>query len=618
MSGIAGWFGGQRNAGEAAPILAVMVKALGRAEGPSAYHALPGNGFGLMARTGRQMAAAATDGGVSVVIQGRPWWDDPELAVAAESGGFAQSLVTAYGRYGTQLLQRLKGTFAVAIYDAQKSFGFAAIDRSGIATLVVGQARDGAVVFAATTDGVRAYPEIEARLSPQAVFNYLYTYTVPSPTAIYQGQFKLLPGEMILWQGAEWSRKFYWTMPYAVRRGASAGDLMAELRQQLADSFARTVDHTPVADVGAFLSGGLDSSTVAGLMAKHYGEGRTFTITFNEPAFDEGPYARIAARHFATLHQEYTPTPVDVLDLMPRLADVYDEPYGNTSAIAAYACARMAQEAGVKVMLAGDGGDEIFAGNERYAQMQRIERYGRVPSVLRRYLLDPLLAPAFLENLPLVGKARRLSRRYAIPMPERMFSYGFTGHGDLAAILAPDLAAAVDLAEPLAILREVYGRPVGADLLQRMMHLDLKTALADNDLRKNTRMCALAGVEVRFPLMDDDLVAFAATIPSRMLLPGTQLRRFFKDAMADFLPSEIITKEKHGFGLPFAQWIKGDPALRGAVSDLLASVAKRRFFNPAFLQAVRAAPANPHATPYDGFAWDIAILELWLEKHIDL
>jgi asparagine synthase (glutamine-hydrolysing) len=155
-------------------------------------------------------------------------------------------------------------------------------------------------------------------------------------------------------------------------------------------------------------------------------------------------------------------------------------------------------------------------------------------------------------------------------------------------------------------------------MLQRMMHLDLKSALADNDIRKNTRMCALAGLEVRFPFMDDDLVAFAATIPSHMLLPGTQLRRFFKDAMAGFLPAEIIAKEKHGFGLPFAQWIKGDPALRDAVSDLLAAVAKRQFFNPAFLEAVKAAPHTAAATPYDGFAWDIAILELWMEKHIDL
>lgn len=618
MSGIAGWFGGQRNKDTAAPVLALMVKALGRAEGPSTYYAFPGNGFGLMARAGRQLADGAAKGDMSAVIQGRPWWDDPELAETAAAHGFAQSLLSAYDRHGPNLLQRLKGTFAVALYDARKSAGFAAIDRGGIATLVGGKARDGALVFAATTDGVRAYPEIEARISPQAVFNYLYTYTVPSPTAIYEGQFKLLPGEMIEWQGGQWSRKFYWVMPYAPRRGASANDLAAELRQQLADSFARTVDHTPVSDVGAFLSGGLDSSTVAGLMAKHYGQGRTFTITFKEPKFDEGPYARIAARHFATDHREYTPTPADVLELMPKLADVYDEPYGNTSAIPAYACARMAKEAGVKVMLAGDGGDEIFAGNERYAQMQRIERYGRVPAVLRRYVLDPVLALPFMDGLPILGKARRLSRRYAIPMPDRMFSYGFTDYGDLSETLVPDLAKAVDMEEPLRILREVYNRPQGADMLQRMMHLDLKSALADNDIRKNTRMCALAGLEVRFPFMDDDLVAFAATIPSHMLLPGTQLRRFFKDAMAGFLPAEIIAKEKHGFGLPFAQWIKGDPALRDAVSDLLAAVAKRQFFNPAFLEAVKAAPHTAAATPYDGFAWDIAILELWMEKHIDL
>lgn len=617
MSGIAGWFGGKRNAGEAAPILAAMGQALSRATASSPEQRIPGNGFGLLGRAGHQMLDAIEIDGVAVVIQGRPWWDDPQLAGTAAAQGFGRSLITAYRRYGHQLLQRLKGPFALALHDAAKAEGFAAIDRAGIATLVVGTGGDGALVFAATTDGVCGYPGASSRISPQAVFNFLYTYTVPSPTAIYEGQSKLMPGEMVVWRGGEWTRKFYWTMPYAARRGASQADLAAEMRQQLLDSFARTVDHTAVADVGAFLSGGLDSSTVAGLMAKHYGGGRTFTITFTEPQFDEGPYARIAARHFATDHREYVPTPADVLELMPRLADVYDEPYGNTSAIPAYCCARMAGEAGVKVMLAGDGGDEIFAGNERYAQMQRIELYGRIPAPLRRLLLDPLLAPEIVDRLPVLGKARRLSRRFAIPMPERMFSYGYADHGDLATILNPDMAAAVDLAEPMAILREVYERPKDADMLQRMMHLDLKSALADNDLRKNTRMCALAGVEVRFPFLDDDLVAFAATVPSHFLLPGTQLRRFFKDAMADFLPGEIITKQKHGFGLPFAQWIKGDAALRDAVCDLLAAARRRGYFNPVFLKEVEAAPHTAHPTPHDGFAWDIAILELWLEKHVD-
>lgn len=616
MSGIAGWFGGSIGAQEGAVILARMADAIGRGEGLSPVLPLAGNGYGLAARVGLSFADAAEEGGIAAVIHGRPWWDDPELAALAQKVGFAKSLIAAYRRYEERFLRRLKGAFAVAVAEPGKEAGLAAIDRMGIATLVHGRAEDGACVFAAATDGVCAYPGAPTRVSAQAIFNYLFTYTVPAPTAIYEGQSKLLPGEMIVWRQGEATRRFYWTMPYTQRKGASAEDLAIELKAQLADAFARTVDGLPVGDIGAFLSGGLDSSTVAGLMAQHYGGGRTFTIAFNEPAFDESGYARIAAKHFATDHQEYIPTPRDVLDLMPKLAEAYDEPYGNTSAIPAYCCAHMAREAGVKVMLAGDGGDEIFAGNERYAQMQRIENFGRIPRPLRA-LLNLVLAPQVVDTIPLLGQARRWARRYAIPMPERMFSYGFLGDVDPASVLTAELARTIDLAEPMDILREVYDRPASADMLQRMMHLDLKSALADNDLRKVNRMCAVAGVEVRYPLLDDDLVAFAASVPSRFLLPGADLRRFYKDAMVGFLPPEILAKTKHGFGLPFAQWIKADPPLKSAIEDLVAAMRPRGYFNPAFLSQVQAAVRDSRPTSVDGFAWDIAILELWLERHSD-
>ncbi len=623
MAGITGWFGGR----EQDASLASMAANLDRSQLSSGYISAITDGNGVAASAGHAMADVAADvvadvadrDGILAVIQGRPRWDDSDLSKLAEQSGFAASVATAYDRHGPDFLQRLKGWFSVAVYNTRGHHGVVAIDRMGIGALVYGRAGDGAFVFGSTTDAVRDYPGIQATVAPQALFNFLYTYMVPAPTTIYSEFKKLLPAQMIRLSDGMAETRFYWAMPYTKDSHGDMSALSGQLLDVLKAGFARTVAGTHASDVGAFLSGGLDSSTVSGLMALHYagqsGDSKTFTIAFNEAAYDESRYARIAAEHFKTDYHQFIPTPDDVLALAPKIAEVYDEPYGNTSAVPAYYCAKMAREHGVKVMLAGDGGDEIFGGNERYTTMQRISRYGDIPAGLRTWFLEPILNLPGVGALPVLSKARNLARRYAIPMPDRIYSYGAFAGSSAADVFLPDLAAAVDADAPMEVLREAYNRPDGADTLQRMMHLDLKATLADNDLRKVNRMCALAGVEVRFPFLDDGVVEFAASLPSDILMPGAKLRHFYKVAMADFLPQEIITKEKHGFGLPFEVWVKQHKGLQDMVRDNIAAIRKRDYFQPKFLDQVMATVGDSQRSALDGVAWDLSMLELWLNSH---
>ncbi len=605
---LAGWVGGTQEPNAEGAAADAMASALLRG--------LPEHSFERAGDHGGLIVAdhVAEDGARIAGISGYPRWTDDELVGLARERGFASALLEGFARYGAGVVDHLKDAFTFAIIDRDRKTVLAAIDRAGVGCLSWGRAGDGAAVFATSADAVAAYPAMTSTVRAQAVYEYMFHYTVPAPLTIYKEQQKLLPAQCLEGRSGDIQPRFYWQMPYTTATRGDFDTWAERFRTQIRASFARTVEGIPTDKLGAFLSGGLDSSTVTGLLAEAVEHPRSFTIGFREEHYDERPFALAAARRFETEYHEFIPEPGDVLDLMPRIAEVYDEPYGNTSAVPAFLCARMAKDAGVDVMLAGDGGDEIFAGNERYAYMKRVERYGLIPAPLRKFLLEPLLALPGTDRLPVAGKAHRLAKRYAIAMPDRLFSFGYMLGADAKALFAPEWLSAIDPAASLGGIRAVYNSYENADLLQRMMALDLKTALADNDLRKVNRMCALAGVEVRYPMLEDDLLAFAASVPSDLLLPGDKLRDFFKRAMTGFLPDEIIHKTKHGFGLPFERWIKEDRGLQDTVQDLLRAAERRSIFNKGFLERVRQGAMAAESSPFDGMAWDIAMLELWLSR----
>jgi asparagine synthase (glutamine-hydrolysing) len=549
-------------------------------------------------------------------IIGRPRWVRPELALLASAEGHAAALRQAYRQHGLDLFTSLRGSFALAVIDRDARRALLAIDRFGVHTMCYSQPRSGGIVFGSTTDAVRAHPAVGASVREQAIFDYLYFGICPSPGTIYREQFKLLPAQYAVYQDNAVRKAFYWSMPYRETTSKSVELLSAELIERLRVGVARAIAGRETATLGAFLSGGLDSSTIVGLLSEATGQrAKAFTIGFPHDEYDEGHYAEIAARHFGIEHHYYPLSPRDVVNILTPLSRAFDEPFGNSSAVPTYYCAKMAKEHGVKLMLAGDGGDEIFAGNSRYVDQRVFALYDRIPWALRAYLIEPVVfgLPGF-DRWALGRKARGYIRRAKIPMPERLETYNFYGNTPLREVFTSDILSAIDPSEPTANLREVYERAASSAMLQRMLHLDLKITLADNDLRKVGRACDIIGMPVAYPFLDDDVAEFSAQIPASLLIRRFSRRWFFKRAMRQILPPETLAKPKHGFGMPYEEWPRKDRELREIVIEYLASFRQRHYLHPDFLNRVIK---GDETGAYSEQVWDIVMLELWFRERKD-
>ncbi len=610
MTGLCGWIGEAGLAGNGGAVLAEMRRGLGATD-DEAQRAAPT--YALAAYSPFAAASVHTADGLLAAVDGRPHWSDAGLAQLARESSPAAALLAAYQRHGVDCLQQIHGSFGLAILDPASRTALLAIDRMGVHRLCVA-AKNELLIFGSTTDSVVAHPGSGRMLNDQGIFNYLFYHMVPAPGTIYSGVEKLLPGQFLLFEGGRLTRDFYWK---AVWEDGASADFEAkarEFRQLLRDAVR---DASAGEHLGAFLSGGTDSSTVTGVLAEVSGKPvESFSIGFDAKGFDEIEYARTAARRYQTHPHEYYVTPDDVVRAIPQIAAAYDEPFGNASAVPTYYCALKAKEAGVEVLLAGDGGDEIFGGNARYAKQRIFEAYWRIPRVIRSGLIEPALlhvpAPQWLTPL---RKAQSYVRQARIPLPDRLESYNFLHTATLNEIFTTTFLAQIDSQQPIALLRDPYFRTQAISPINRMLHLDWKQTLADNDLRKVCRMCEAAGIEVRFPLLDDRIVAFGALLPPSYKVRGTYLRWFFKEALRDFLPPEIISKSKHGFGLPFGLWMHDHAPLRQLAYDSLDSFRRRGYMQPAYVDHLIHQHRTSHASYYGVMIWVIMMLEQWLQAH---
>jgi asparagine synthase (glutamine-hydrolysing) len=613
MSGLCGWLGGTRAPAE---VLERMAGGLVPPGGSARQdHAAPGGG--LCVAPWEDADSLWVEDEVIAAICGQPRWADDDLATLAARRGNAAALSEAYRRFGAGLFDHLFGSFALAVIEPVRGRALIAIDRMGIEALSMARGRDGQLVFGSSVQAVRRHPAVSSTITSQTIYNYMFYFVVPAPSAVYAEHVKLLPGQYMQIEDGTLKTAFYWRMDYREDHAPSFEERAERLKSTLRTGVSRALQSAGTRPVGAFLSGGLDSSSVSGFFAKQRpGAARTFTIGFDLPRFDESGYAKLVAEHFGTRHAAYFVTPDDVADLLPRLAEAFDEPFGNSSVIPTYYCAHFARENGIEVMLAGDGGDELFAGNARYVEMMRYESYGRIPRFLRKGLIEPVLfgVPG-LGKLPVAAKAHSWASSYNQAMPERLFKYSFFVNTPIEHVFEPEHVARIDEDRPIEIAREAYNRPAGGSLLHRMLSLDLQSILADNDLRKVNRMCELAGVRVRYPMLDDDVVRFSGSIPVDVMMGGGRLRDFYKRAMADFLPRAVIDKQKHGFGLPFQQWLKEDRRLKEMVEQTLLSFRERGYLKASFVDQVRTSHLEREVTGADGFAYDLMVLELWLQKH---
>jgi len=562
---------------------------------------------GLLAFGPAERASLQEGDGFALALRGRPHLHDDAPGIHDTS-----RLVKALRSRGAEALANLRGTFALAAWDDRSGQGWLAIDRVGIERLVWTRV-DGTLVFASTIDMLGGYPGIGLRLSSQGLFDYLWFHVSPAPGSVFEDVRTLMPGQYLEFdeRGVREPRS-YWTLRFEERPERSFASCKSEFVALLEHAVK---DAAVGGSVGTFLSGGTDSSTVSGMLARvGAGSARTFSIGFDVEGYDEMAYANIAAAHYGCEHHAYYVTPRDVVDALPSIAAFYDEPFGNASAVPTYYCAKLAREYGVTRLLAGDGGDELFGGNERYGKQQLLAWYHRLPAALRHGLEALLLAtPATGGILPL-RKLRSYVDQARPSMPERYESRNLLAHLGLSQVFTSEFLASVETDHPRRLLVDAYAPHARASLVNQMLAIDFRFILADGDLRKVTGMCSLAGVDVAFPLLDERLIDFAGMLPAGYKLRRTQLRWFFKKALEGFLPPAVIAKKKHGFGLPVGAWLIGHKPLFDLAADSIGGLRKRGIVKPTFVDDLLAHRLTEHPAYYGTMAWVLMMLGLWLES----
>jgi len=484
-----------------------------------------------------------------------------------------------------------------------------AVDRFSIRTLCYRLDR-GLLRFAERADAL-ADPGHE--IDPQAIFDYLYFHTIPSPRTIFKDIHRLPAGHYALFDNGRLIVEPYWTPVFDEARHADLPALREEFRELLKGAVKRQLDGSKPA---CFLSGGTDSSTVAGMIREATGmPAATYSIGFEAEGYDEMTYARLAARHFGTDHHEYYVTLDDLVRGIGPVARHYDQPFGNSSAWPAYYCAKMAREDGVTRILAGDGGDELFGGNSRYAMQCIFSAYFRLPRALRQGVMEPVLLRTHVARAPLLRKGASYVKQANTPMPDRLQNYNLLLRLGIDEVLEPGFVSRVDCALPLNQQRETWAEASTSSELNRTLAYDWRYTLAESDLPKVSMTTQLAGLAVGYPMLDNALVDFSLRLPESYKLRGLKLRWFFKEALRGFLPDAVITKKKQGFGLPFGVWLNRHEALRRLARDSLASLATRGVVRPEFVQALLEHRVLEHPAYYGEMVWILMMLEQWLQGH---
>jgi asparagine synthase (glutamine-hydrolysing) len=576
----------------------------------SKFLALAADGFS--AEFSGQELRLCLDGNIQ--INGEP------LADANGSGKdiSVETLLHQYRIKGEEFLKDASGDFRLALWDSEKQKLLLALDPFATRPLYYSCAK-GVLVFAPRISCFSALPEISKEVDPNVVYFYLNHSFIPAPFTIYRDIRRLEPGHYLCWQDGRITVSQYWDIQYDEDRSLTA-DAASDLVRSTVERSVRShlgAQGCSMQEIGAFLSGGTDSSTLVGLMSKvMVGRTKTFSVGFEEERYNEIHYARTAAAYFNAEAYEHFVSADNALAALHLLTAYFDEPFGNSSAIPSYFCLRMAKEAGIRVMFAGDGGDELFAGNERYLGEKYFLPFDILP--IRLQSICGRMAAFFPGVYPL-RKIRRYIERASEPNPKRFFHYQLflSEHAD--DFFTENFRIDLDRDFPLTIPQQHYRKVIGAAPLNRLLYMDLKMCIADNDLFKVNRMAEALGVKVCYPYLDRGLAEITGKIPVGLKLKGFQKRYIFKRAFAGLLPDEILRKKKHGFGLPIAHWLREHAGFREMARSLLLepSALRRGYFRRNALEDLLRRHDQEKSDFYAPFIWNLMMLELWHRNHKD-
>jgi asparagine synthase (glutamine-hydrolysing) len=537
--------------------------------------------------------------------------------VAPETGT-AGLLARLYARFGAGFAEKLRGGFSFVLWDRLERRVLAGIDGFGIKRLAYYQ--DEKVLFIASrVDSIARSGEVGLEINPRAIANVLNFSANLAPETIFTKVQRLIPGATLQASDRGFRIEKYWDLRYGVGTNSNEASLSRELESVVEQSVAVHCNKGSFATVGGYLSGGTDSSTVIGMMTRAAGGPvKSFSIGFQEQVFNELGYAEIAAKRFGSEHYTYLVGAEDCFEALPHMIRSFDEPFGNSSAIPTYFCARLAAQNGVKTLLAGDGGDELFGGNERYATDKIFEEYHRLPAFLRKGAIEPVLSVLPAKG-GLLRKAHGYVRRANIRGVERMLSFQFLRTCRLEELFEPDFLQSMNGYTVVDIPANHYSQAIAREHLDRLLYVDLKITLADNDLPKVTCMSELAGIQTRFPFLDRAVAEFSGRIPASLKVKGFEKRYLFKRAFRQLLPIEIIQKKKHGFGIPVATWMKSDKRMRELSRDTLLSsrAFSRGYFRRQFIEDLFRRHEEEDSTYYGDTLWTFLAIELWHRQVVD-
>jgi asparagine synthase (glutamine-hydrolysing) len=527
------------------------------------------------------------------------------LGVRFRTSSDTEVILAAYETWGVECLGHLRGMFAFGLWDGKRRQMFLARDRAGIKPLVY--AWDGRCLrFASELKALLEDPAVPRDLDWDALQEYLTYLYIPGPRTIFQGIRKLPPASYLLCSldGGEPEVRTYWDVRMEPQTRGTEADWAQELDHLLHEAVRlHTIADVPV---GAFLSGGLDSSTVVACMARNAtAPVKTFSIGFDEQDFDELRYARLVAARCGTEHFEMVVKP-DVMDILPKLAWQFDEPFGDASAIPTYCVSRITRDH-VTVALSGDGGDENFAGYRRYAEALRLHRrFDRLPGSLIR----PLSRWAGARR-PAGARGRELMIQAGASPIDRYFRMlTYQSAETLGSLLTAEAAAHLSRRVDSEDFARLAGRAGGEDYVSQLQYVDVHHYLPEDILTKVDRASMLTSLESRVPLLDHLVMEHAARMPVGLKLRDGAGKHILKEAMRPYLPAEILTRRKMGFGVPLDAWFRGE--LRGFTRDILTDrrTRQRGILRPEAVDQLLASHLEGRRDQSSQL-WSLICLELW-------